>query len=113
MILFYDGCHKIYYANEDEHETIGKMVSYEYDPIHTAGVEQFEATVRDLYEGSCGLRFIHPADLSDNRPNVYQFAAYDRMTPEEKDAALTEDAEERLDEYENQVLEDFFEQMRK
>jgi hypothetical protein len=67
MILFFDDCHKIYYAADDDHFTINKMRSYGYEPF--AGDAD---DMQGLWENSCSLRFISPANLDTNAPHVYQ-----------------------------------------
>jgi hypothetical protein len=100
MILLYDGCHKIYYAREDETDTIAEFLGYGYEKI----IGNFETNVRDLYTSSCFLRFISPANLDFNRPHVSQGAESqlvdDEASDEEFDAAM------------GQTVDKFLEQMK-
>lgn len=96
MILFYDDCHKIYYADESETDTIDQFLGYGYDKIEG----DFATNVRELYTGSCSLRFISPANL-DDRPSVGQFA-------EEIDEDMYDS---EIDEAMNQTVDNFLKEM--
>ena len=67
MILFFDGCHKIYYASPKDKETINKMRGWGYDPFHGNSDD-----LQDLWENSCSLRFIQHADFADDAPEIRQ-----------------------------------------
>lgn len=69
LVLFFDGCHKIYYAAADDTATIEKMTGYGYDTIIPA---KFNKTLRELWGQSCFLRFVQPADLDLAKPSVEQ-----------------------------------------
>lgn len=73
FIVFYDGCHKIYYAHEYELEEIGKMVMYGYDPIRIHSDGDVRHVLQNLWENSCSLRFIEPASLDPKLPWLAQF----------------------------------------
>ena len=68
LILFFDGCHKIYYAERGDTATIDQMQEYGYDVIDG----DFENNLRDRWDSSCGLRFVQPADLDGDKPEVKQ-----------------------------------------
>lgn len=68
LILFFDGCHKIYYADRNDFETVQKMRGYDYEVIDG----DFEDNLNGLWAQSCMLRFVQPADLDRNKPEVEQ-----------------------------------------
>lgn len=69
LVLFFDGCHKIYYAHGDDCATIDQMISYGYEAI----VGNFSKNLAELWRKSCGLRFVEPADFDSKKPRVEQF----------------------------------------
>lgn len=71
LILFYDGCHKIYYAERTDEATIGQMKGYGYDVIDG----NFGASLKELWRKSCSLRFVEPANLDFSHPHISQFQA--------------------------------------
>ena len=69
LTIFFDGCHKIYYCDNNDQATIDKMVGYGYEPIIDSDPI---SVLRDLYENSCGLRFIECANFELERPELSQ-----------------------------------------
>lgn len=69
LVLFFDGCHKIYYAERTDQETIDKMIGYGYRVAYN----DFNTTLDQYWRESCGLKFISPANLDQNLPSVEQF----------------------------------------
>lgn len=47
--IAYDGCHKMYFLQDDAREQAARAAGYE---IHNS------AEIQDLWDGSCGLRFV-------------------------------------------------------
>lgn len=68
LVLFYDGCHKIYYAERTDRPTIDMMTGYGYEVIDG----DFNKNLTELWEQSCGLRFVEPADLDFSKPHISQ-----------------------------------------
>jgi hypothetical protein len=68
FILFFDGCHKIYYADRTDVATIDQMKEWGYSVIDG----DFLSNLGDLWEKSCSLRFIQPADLDAWMPAIEQ-----------------------------------------
>jgi hypothetical protein len=68
LILFHDGCHKIYYADRRDIATTSQMKEYGYDIID--GI--FGNNLRELWGASCPLRFVNPADLDSGKPEIEQ-----------------------------------------
>lgn len=75
MILFFDGCHKIYYCADSDKGTIRKMRGWGYEPFRGNAL-----VMQELWENSCGLRFIQHADFDDNAPQLYQFDERENVT---------------------------------
>ena len=75
MILFYDGCHKIYYARGNDKETIRQMLSWDYEIICGNA-----AVMQELWENSCSLRFIQHANFDKEGPQIYQFDEREDVT---------------------------------
>lgn len=71
LILFFDGCHKIYYAERDDQEIINQMTGYGYKVYD----DNFSKDLANIWReaGACGLRFIHHADCDMSKPQVSQF----------------------------------------
>jgi hypothetical protein len=69
LTLFFDGCHKIYYAERADRHTIDEMREYGYEVI----TGDFSQNLDELWRKSCSLKFIEPADLDFSRPHVSQF----------------------------------------
>ena len=66
--IAFDGCHKIYVLMDDAQ--VAQMTDYGYrhvQPVIEPGRE-FE-TLKDWFEGSCGLRFISAVQTVDGDPN--------------------------------------------
>src|SRR5687768_8338508 len=73
FVVFFDGCHKIYYAWEGELETIERMTGYGYDPIRQYYDGDVRYLLKDMWERwSCELRFISPANLVEYLPHLRQ-----------------------------------------
>lgn len=70
LVLFFDGCHKIYYAEAGDTKTIAQMNEYGYDTIKP---EKFGKELRELWASSCSLRFVQHAAFDPKAPQVYQF----------------------------------------
>lgn len=68
LVLFFDGCHKIYYAQRSDTEAINQMLGYGYEVIDGNFIENLNR----LWDTSCGLRFIEPANLDPALPTVEQ-----------------------------------------
>lgn len=69
LVLFYDGCHKIYYCQSSDTERIAEMRGYGYE-VETG---DFWGSLKDKWQQSCGLRFVQPADTYDNEaPQIEQ-----------------------------------------
>lgn len=68
LILFFDGCHKIYYADRNDVATINDMTEYGYGVIDG----DFENNLRELWDKSCYLRFVESADMDSTKPSVEQ-----------------------------------------
>lgn len=68
LVLFYDDCHKIYYAKADDQKTIDQMTGYGYTTI----TGDFRKNLDELWAKSCPLRMIDPADLDFKQPSVPQ-----------------------------------------
>jgi hypothetical protein len=66
--IAYDGCHKIYFLQDEKREQAAIELGYE---IHPA------SELRALYEGSCGLQFVsrwgYDNDDFDHELNIGQF----------------------------------------
>lgn len=69
LILFFDGCHKIYYATRSDMTTIDQMKEWSYKVIDG----DFSENIDYLWANSCCLRFVEPADLDPCKPCVTQF----------------------------------------
>lgn len=70
LVLFFDGCHKIYFAEADDQATIAKMNGYGYETIKP---EKFGQELRELWAVSCSLRFVQHAAFDPKAPEVFQF----------------------------------------
>lgn len=71
LVLFFDGCHKIYYAKADDKATIDNMVDNGYAIYR----DNFSKDLAELWRDSCSLRFVSPADLDFSQPHINQFEA--------------------------------------
>lgn len=70
LVLFFDGCHKIYYAESSDTKTITKMNEYGYPTIKP---DNFTKELRELWSVSCSLRFVQHANFDPKAPQIYQF----------------------------------------
>lgn len=70
LVLFFDGCHKIYFAETSDTETIEKMNGWGYPTIKP---ENFGKELRELWAVSCSLRFVQHANFDPKAPQVFQF----------------------------------------
>lgn len=68
LVLFFDGCHKIYYCELSDTDTIEKMKEYSYEPI----TGDFSKNLADLWRKSCPLKFVDHADFEAGAPTVPQ-----------------------------------------
>ena len=63
--IAWDGCHKIYMCHS--RDDVDMMKDYGYE-IHLPN------KIHDIWDKSCELKFIHPADLSNGHPlEIHQF----------------------------------------
>ena len=69
VILFFDGCHKIYYAERTDRQTIDEMRGYGYEVIDG----DFSQNLAELWRKSCPLKFVEPANLDFSQPHINQF----------------------------------------
>lgn len=70
LVLFFDGCHKIYYCEASDQKTIDQMTEYGYETIKP---EKFGKELRELWASSCSLRFVSHASFDPKAPQVFQF----------------------------------------
>ena len=68
LILFYDGCHKIYYAERTDQVAINRMKKYGYEVIDG----NFSKNLTELWRKSCPLKFVSNAKLISFAPEVNQ-----------------------------------------
>lgn len=69
LVLFFDGCHKIYFAEASDQATIEKMKEYGYSVM----ADNFSKDLDDCWKASCSLKFVEHADFDPKAPKVYQF----------------------------------------
>lgn len=60
--MYFDGCHKIYLAMDDEERA--KMAEYGYE-YHTPDIYK----LKGWFDSSCGLRFVNAVFYNEEDPN--------------------------------------------
>lgn len=66
--VFFEGCHKIYLAMDDEQVRLFRDYNYEHE-VRGTQVEMFEAVEHWYWEVSCGSRFVSAVSTVDGDPN--------------------------------------------
>lgn len=69
LVLFFDGCHKIYFAEITDQATIDQMKEYGY-PVMS---NNFSKDLDECWRASCSLKFVEHAAFDPKAPKVYQF----------------------------------------
>jgi hypothetical protein len=76
FVVFFDGCHEIYYAWIGDTKTIADMRERGWDDEDMI-IPNFHQDVRyimmECWDMSCPLRFVQPANLDDKLPTLRQF----------------------------------------
>lgn len=81
--IAWDTCHKIYLLMDDEQVEL--MRGYGYEALITseeASPEEMLKTLRNWYNGSCGLRFINAVSTNHEDPNEGFETLIDQMESE-------------------------------
>lgn len=62
--IAWDGCHKIYWCENQAEEADAKETGYDLYP---------SSELPRIFEDSCGLKFVHPWSLEEHPLNINQF----------------------------------------
>ena len=69
IILYFDGCHKLYYVHASDTATIHSMSDRGWEPSDMFPLD----ALKTFWEASCPLRLVSPASLDEDMPSIPQF----------------------------------------
>lgn len=85
MEVAFDGCHKIYLCESHADGDDARACGYDVYPA---------SRVREFWEASCGLEFVHPWNLGKSELNIDQFEEQDELSDDDWLGDLDEDEDE-------------------